>query len=221
MTMKHKNSQLLYAYWNSVRGNRIAPKRFDIEPGRLGAVLPETFILERTATGTLVYRLAGTRLCDSMGLDLRGRDFLDGLSDEDHLKLKPHLDAVMTHGAAGLQHIEIENSAGEKGTVEVLLLPLTHTRDTIDRFLGCIVWLSDPIGLKDHKLTGRRLLTSQLIWPNGPAQDEDLALLPRTADPDRQSPFLPHIRSARIVRQDRRQFRVYEGGLTKPPLDKH
>ena len=33
---------------------------------------------------------------------------------------------------------------------------------------------------------------------------------------DRQAPFLPHIRKARIVRSDRRQFRVYDGGLNTP-----
>lgn len=221
MTMKHKNSQLLFAYWNAVRGSRIAPKRFDIEPGRLGAVLPETFILERTTDDTLVYRLAGTRLCEGFGLDLRGRDFLENLASSDRLDLKPQLESIMAHGAAGLQHIEIENSAGEKGTVEVLLLPLTHTRDTIDRFLGCIVWLTEVIDLKGHRLTAKRLLTSQLIWPDGPAQETEAAPPPRHTDPARQSPFLPHIRNARIVRQDRRQFRVYDGGLNKPPLDKH
>lgn len=219
--MKHKNSQLLFAYWNGVRGARIAPKRFDIEPGRLGAVLPETFILERAADDALVYRLAGTRLCEGFGLDLRGRDFLEDLASSDRLKLKPQLDSIMAHGAAGLQHVEIENSAGEIGIVEVLLLPLTHTRDTIDRFLGCIGWLSEAIDLKGHKLTKKRLLTSQLIWPNGPAQEPVHAPPPRHSDPARQAPFLPHIRNARIVRQDRRQFRVYDGGLAKPPLDKH
>ena len=217
--MKHKNSQLLYTYWNTVRGDRIAPRRFDIEPGRLGTVLPETFILESKPSGVLAYRLAGTRLCEGLGLDLRGRDFLEGLSLVDKNQLKPHLASVIGQGAVLLQTLEIENSAGSKGTIEVLLLPLTHTRDSIDRFLGCIVWLSEPIDLKEHKIANRRLLTCTLVWPNGEIEPPDLAT-PKHSDPARQTPFLPHIRNARIVRQDRRQFRVYDGGLTKQPLDK-
>ena len=35
-----------------------------------------------------------------------------------------------------------------------------------------------------------------------------------------QSPFQAHIRNARIVRSERRQFRVYDGGLSKNPTDK-
>jgi hypothetical protein len=217
--MKHKNSQLLYAYWNTARGDRIAPRRFDIEPGRLGAVLPETFILESRPSGVLAYRLAGTRLCEGLGLDLRGRDFLEGLSLTDKNKLKPYLASVIGQGAVLLQTLEIENSAGSKGTVEVLLLPLTHTRDSIDRFLGCIVWLTEPIDLKEHKIVARRLLTCALVWPNGEVEPPVLTT-PKHSDPARQTPFLPHIRNARIVRQDRRQFRVYDGGLTKQPLDK-
>ena len=220
MIMKHDNSRALFAYWNSVRGNRIAPKRFDIEPGRLGTVLPDTFILERGPENALFYRLAGTRLCEGFGLDLRGRDFLEGLTLSDRNKLKPHLDAVITHGAVLVQTLEIESSAASRGTAEVLLLPLTHTRDSIDRFLGCIVWLDQFAALKEHVITSRRLLDCQLVWPNGPGE-LPTTQPPRHADPTRQTPFLPHIRNARIVRQDRRQFRVYDGGLTKPPLDKH
>jgi hypothetical protein len=95
-----------------------------------------------------------------------------------------------------------------------------HTRNTIDRFLGSIVWLDDPVPLKEHTITARRVVSAKLFWPNGPLEPPVF----RTPDPEsaeRQSPFGPHIRNARIVRQDRRQFRVYEGGLTKPPLDKH
>jgi hypothetical protein len=218
--MKHKNNQALFEYWNSVRGDRVAPRRFDIEPGRLGPVLPDTFILERKDDGALVYRLAGTRLCESFGTDLRGRDFLEGITPADRIKLKPHLDCVINQGAVSVQALEIENSEGKVGTAEVLLLPLVHTRDLIDRFVGCIAWLDEAPPLKEHKIAARRLVSYQLLWPTGSAE-VSVARPPRATDPSRQAPFLPHIRNARIVRQDRRQFRVYDGGLGKPPLDKH
>ncbi len=221
--MKHKNSQSLFAYWNAVRGCRIAPKRFDIEPGRLGLVLPDTFILERSGQGNaLVYRLAGTRLCNTFCQDLRGRDFLDGMLGPDRQKLEQHVQSVIAQGAVCVHQIEVGNSSGQTGLLEVLLLPLVHTRDTIDRFLGCIVWLSEPVDLGPDKNIAKRLAGSALVWPDGPAmptpavEESSSQAQPRHMDPDRQSPFLPHIRNARIVRQDRRQFRVYDGGLSKP-----
>ena len=43
------------------------------------------------------------------------------------------------------------------------------------------------------------------IWPQGHPDPDKFA--------DRQAPLHPLVRKARIVRQGRRQFRVYEGGL--------
>ena len=79
--MKQKTSQILYAYWNGVRGERMAPRRFEIEPARIATILPETFILERLDTDTFVYRLAGTRMCEQFGCEFRGANFLDGWNE--------------------------------------------------------------------------------------------------------------------------------------------
>ena len=63
-----------------------------------------------------------------------------------------------------------------------------------------------------ERLKLKRLVAHELIWPDGrPHSVVDKV--------DRQVPFLPHIRTARIVRADRRQFRVYDGGLTKTEGD--
>ena len=45
--MQQRTNQILFAYWNDVRGERLAPRRFEIEPARIATILPETFILER------------------------------------------------------------------------------------------------------------------------------------------------------------------------------
>ena len=80
--MKQKTSQILFAYWNEVRGSRVAPRRFEIEPSRISEILPETFILERLDRETYRFRLAGTRICEEFGQELRGTNFLDGWLDD-------------------------------------------------------------------------------------------------------------------------------------------
>ena len=62
--MKQSTIQVLFGYWNEVRGERLAPRRFEIEPARIATILPETFILERLDSETFPYRLAGTKICD-------------------------------------------------------------------------------------------------------------------------------------------------------------
>ena len=210
--MKQTTSQHLYASWNDVRGDRMAPKRFEIEPSQIAGILPDTFILERSDTVTSRFRLAGTRICESFQAEFRGLNIFDLFGSEDRVTLRRQFGVIAQQGAVGLFRIESTTESGKTARFELLLLPLIHTRDVVDRFLGGVApeqaypWLGlEPLG-------NWRLVTHELIWPNGRPQ----AVIDAS---HRQSPFLPHVRNARIVRSEGRQFRVYDGGLNKPEGD--
>src|SRR4051794_24073887 len=81
--MKQKTLHTLYGYWNEVRAGRLAPQRLEIEPSRIAGILSDTFMLERIDAATYQFRLAGTRLCELFGSELRGKSFLDGWSELD------------------------------------------------------------------------------------------------------------------------------------------
>ncbi len=208
--MKEPVSQQLYAYWNSVRGDRMAPKRFEIEPSRIAAILPDTFILEAIDAATARFRLAGTRICEAFSEEFRGTNFFELFAIADRAELKAQVTTIATQGAVGVFTIEGKTASGRCAQFEILLTPLIHTREQADRFLGSIAPLEKPDWLGYEPLVEKRLKHTELIWPEGRPH----ALVDAM---NRQSPFLPHIRTARVVRVDRRQFRVYEGGLQKPP----
>ncbi len=210
--MRTRTVQKLFGYWNSVRAQRVAPRRFEIEPARISDLLPETFILERAELTDLRYRLAGTRICEQFGIEFRGRSFFDGWGSEDSAKIAECTHRVMNDGAVGLLAIEASTARGRVASFEVLLLPLTHTRDTVERVLGAMTLLSDQPWLGQEPLVSRKLTAHQVIWPEGRPH----AIAQKI---DRQQPFAPHIRHARIVRSDRRQFRVYDGGLAGTERD--
>ncbi len=205
--MHTKTSQALYSYWNAVRGGRIAPNRFDIQPAEISELLPETFLLERVNSQEFLFRLAGTRICDQFGTELRGTNFLEGFSDDDLNTLEQDFATITTQGAVANFSIEAFGRSGRAARFEVVVMPLTHTRGMMNRCLGAIsaIALQDNAG--EEALYRRSLLERKLLWPDGKPQTFKNCI-------DRQTPFLPHIRKARIVRQDRRQFRVYDGGLS-------
>jgi hypothetical protein len=221
--MKQKTNQTLFNYWNKVRDQRLAPRRFEIEPSQIAAILPSTFILERIDSETFRFRLAGTAICDAFGQDFRDSNFLSGWSESDRISLERHLSVVTLHGGVGVLDIDVSNEsdvaaarAGDGSYVvqarslrfEVVLLPLLHTRDVVDRVLGAMTPTSTPDWLGHDVLSVRSLAQASIVWPDGVA--------PSVADSImRQEPFAPHVRKARIVRSDRRQFRVYDGGLHK------
>lgn len=209
--MQHPATQALFAYWNEIRRDRMAPRRLEIEPARISDQLLDTFILERTGTSAFRFRLTGTRVTTRFGLDLRAQDFLGCWTDGDRALLEHHLAAITDLGRAGLFTGEARLVAPDMSPLpgvcafEMLILPLAHTGESIDRLLGIIVPLDEDIPAH-AKFHGLRLAAAEAIWP-------DAELYKAQGFNDRQSPLHPRVRLARIVRQGRRQFRVYDGGL--------
>ena len=209
--MRHTATQAIYAYWNDVRGTRRAPRRLEIQPARISELLLDTFILERCDRSRFRFRLAGTRVGTRFGLHLKAPDFLSCWGDGDRSMLEQHLEAITDLARAGLFTGEALIPGPDRRTAqtyvfELLILPLVHTGDEIDRLLCHLVPLEPVDSSRSAGIDHLRLLAAEAIWPDGAATVEDYGA-------ERQSPLHPQIRTARIVRQGRRQFRVYEGGL--------
>jgi hypothetical protein len=207
VNMREAVSQSLFSYWNALRGKRLAPKRFEIEPSRIANNLPDTFILERINPTTVRFRLAGTRITDALGTELRGKNLFDLFDAEDGATLQNQMAVIAERCAVGLFRMSARDIEGRTTKFEIMVLPLTHTADTVERFLGSIVSIDKPGWLGTSPLTDRKLIDHKLIWPDG---------TPTAADAPSKYPvpILHSRREARIVRSDRRQFRVYDGGLS-------
>lgn len=207
--MRQRTSAALYAYWNEVRQGRIAPRRFDIEPARISELLPDTFMLEQDPSGTFKYRLAGTHICAFFQSEFRGRNFLADWTAADRETIERHLSDITLRGGVGLFTIEFQADNNEVALFEMIILPLVHMQDSINRYLGAISPINKPMWMNRVAPITQRLVRNEIIWPEG--RPHVLAERAR-----RQVPFAPHIRHGRLVRSDRRQFRVYDGGLSAP-----
>lgn len=212
--MKTTTNATLYAYWNSVRGTRIAPRRFEIEPSRIADILSETFILELNESGTFTYRLAGTAICDVMGRELRGTRFLEVWRDTDRFALQRHLTSVRKLGAIARVMVEGLSAEGRPVRFEILVLPLFHNGETVDRFLGGFAAMSPRQWLEALPVEDFRILETELTYPSEGVEFPNP--VSRAPALDYAPPAVAsNVRTARIVRHENRQFRVYEGGLSQ------
>lgn len=211
--MKHATSQFLFGYWNEIRNGRLAPKRFEIEPGRMGAVLPDSFILERKENDTFSFRLAGTRIGERFKAELRNIGFHEIWTEEDRLKVEVVLEEVSARGGVGRLECTIGDDHNNSATVEYVILPLIHTRSCVDRMVGAMSILTeaDATWLGNTPITSQTIRAHEVIWPDG--RPHQLATHLRQDEPT----LAAHVRTARIVRIDRRQFRVYDGGRKDDP----
>jgi hypothetical protein len=207
--MQETVSQALYSYWNGLRAGRMAPKRFEIEPSCIAGNLPDTFILERVSQATLRFRLAGTRVSETFGIDFRGINLFQLFDEADGKILERQIQLSVSKGAVSVFRIRASSETELSNDFEMLVLPLSHTRDSIDRFLGSVAPVGKPHWLGTVALTRRKLAGHETIWPDGAPAD-------LSGPAHMLEPLLPVVREARIVRSDRRQFRVYEGGLGRP-----
>ena len=202
--MKQRTLQILYTYWNGLRAGRVAPLRLEIDPSRIGGILPEIFLLERLDAATYCYRLAGTRLCEIFGSELRGANMLDGWTAADRAVLTRNLATICERGA-GI-HLTLEASADSARRVELeaLFLPLMHAENAIGRVIGAMSATSSPHWLGHDHLREKRLVSHDPIWPDGRPN----SAIASAAAPAKPPPGPP----AGLARGDRRSFRVLDGG---------
>lgn len=201
--MKHKSSNELFEYWNSVRDGRFAPNRFEIEPMKLAGVLPDVFILECPDISTYRFRLAGTRICSSVGHEMRGNNLLDYWTGDDKEAVHNLLHNVASDGAGVLIEFECTNADRERAVFEMLVLPLVHTGENVNRMLGSISTITRPYWTGTIELRHLKLMSFNLIWP------EMRPALP--VEPE-QPVVLAEVQK-QMHGDARRRFRVLEGGL--------
>ncbi|MCP4934632.1 MAG: PAS domain-containing protein [bacterium] len=202
--MKQTASLWLFTYWNELRNGRKAPNRFEIEPRKIGLLLPDTFILETDETRSFRFRLAGTKICETYGYELKGVDFISFWKDRnDHEAVESLLHTIKEDGSAGLLEFTATNSDGEDCRFEILLLPLIHSGERVNRIMGSLSSIDDPYWLGSKRLKSQKLDNLDLIWPDiklefSRDETDDLTIAPSGID--------------RIVSSKGRLFRVIDGG---------
>lgn len=139
--MRHESTKRLYAYWNDLRAGRAAPYRSEVDPRRIASLLESTFILEAPAGAAPRFRLAGTRLCDQFGMELRGMSALALWHGDCRARLREMLLEVTLKPCVGHIACSVETRAGRLYDAEFLYLPLRADNGEIARILGCGIYL--------------------------------------------------------------------------------
>lgn len=222
--MKHATSRILFAYWDTLRGDRAAPERGDIEPGAIRQIIADTFILGVEPTGPATFRLAGTRCSAVLGSDLKGSSFARLWRERDRPDVEGAVEAVVSDSCGIVFGAMASSDLGQDLALELVLLPLRHRGRTHARVLGCLSPVSVPtwIGLaplSSLETRSLRVLDAKRETPRpaGPALAAlDLAsLAPGRAAPGSAAPGLsaPGLSAPGLAALDRRRnFIVHEGG---------
>jgi hypothetical protein len=126
----------LKTYWERLRAGRIAPFRAEIDPREFEIALENMFIVERIAPGNMRIRLAGMKVCEMMGMEVRGMQPGLFITDDDRDRFDRLLEVVM--GEPAVVELGLEASARPVAyRATMLLMPLRSDFGEINRVLGC------------------------------------------------------------------------------------
>ncbi|CUH62827.1 PAS domain protein [Thalassovita gelatinovora] len=127
----------LDAYWTALKGTRKMPARSEINPRGIDGALSHTFILERIAPGTARIRLAGQRLKDLIGMELRAMPLTALISLSDRARMEDLIDQVCTSPGIGNITLHAEHGAGRPSIeARMKLWPLSDAQGRPKRILG-------------------------------------------------------------------------------------
>ncbi|MFV1600065.1 MULTISPECIES: PAS domain-containing protein [unclassified Phaeobacter] len=167
------------AYWTALRRGDDIPSRSQIDPRGLENILPQTFILERIAPGIARFRLAGQRVNEMAGMEVRGMPITAFFTPEARKQMSAAMETMFDTPAIIELTLQTENNR-LRGAREarMLLLPLRSDLGDISRALGVFISEGNPTGTSQ-----RFSITETQIRQVSHKGDTPFKAKPRAADP--------------------------------------
>jgi hypothetical protein len=176
--MKRRVTRQLFEHWSALRGDRPAPRREDIDPGRISTCLAETFVLGFDTEHGHPFRIAGTAICAMFGRELTGTGFDRLWCAHERHGMTALVRTVVGEVNGIVAGVTGRNSDGESIDLELILLPLTCTDSGAGRVLGALTAVAAPYWLSVRPLQTLQMGELRYLGaedePSVPAQPEAL-----------------------------------------------
>ena len=131
--------QEVRGYWEALRNGNEPPKRADVDPRGLAGALEQAFMLERVAPGVARFRIAGMKLSDVMGMDVRGMPLLSLIDPPARAEFALALEQVFAGPAMLEMALEAERGIGRPALeARLLILPLRDHYGATKLAMGCL-----------------------------------------------------------------------------------
>lgn len=127
------------AYWEGLRDGRLMPDRAEIDPRGLQDNLEFALMLEHIAPGVARIRVAGSHICDLLGMEVRGMPITSLFEPTSRAKLAETLDYVVGKPCVAEIDISSPQAIGRPAlTGRLYLAPLRCQFSEHRRILGCL-----------------------------------------------------------------------------------
>jgi hypothetical protein len=155
----------LEQYWSSLPRTRGVPLRKDVDPVAMGALLEDSFILERVAPGVARIRVAGRNIAKLIGVEPRGLPLTAVLLPDARAAMVYYIEAAFNGPSIVELPLESPRAVGQPQLQgKIMLLPLRDDHGRVSRVLGVLVMSGRRgIGGRRFKICDRSALRVEHI----------------------------------------------------------
>lgn len=203
------------SYWEALRGNRVVPRRSEVDPRGIQGALANAFILERVAPSVSRVRIAGSVLNDLMGMEVRGMPLSSLFTPAARDMVHRVMNEVYETPSVASIHLVSEGKYG-KDTLhaQMLIMPLRSDFGDISRALGCIV-VKGKIGRAPRRFDVMGKELRPLLDRIGPEENEFAPLIETQGFAEEQNVFLSHAEARK--RREASEKRIKERQAPETP----
>jgi hypothetical protein len=178
----HPGTRTLYRYWETIRAEKAAPNRGDLNLAQIGAIVPNLMMLERDhMRQTYKWRLAGTQICQLYRRELTGTDALAGWDKFERDTIKKLLDTVVTSLQPCLLRYRLTTNSDQVIGAEMIGLPLHARNGSRFHVFGGIFPFRDITGIGYEDIKQLELSGARTIWTDHLPGDKLMEGMPNSS----------------------------------------
>lgn len=160
----HPGSRAIFRHWETIRGEESAPHRDALDLRQLGEFVSWLFIIERSErTGSYIWRLAGSKVCELWRRELTGSEVLAGWDRFEFETVRRLLDGVSKNLQPCTLRLRFTTSLGQLNDVEIIALPL-KARDGSIHIFGGVLPFRNVDALGHERIANIELSAARTIW---------------------------------------------------------
>lgn len=161
----HPGSRSLFRYWETIRGERSAALRSDLDLREISQLLPWLFISEPDAlTGEHRLRLAGTGICRMWQENLTDKHLFSTWNRFEHRTVAELLRGTVENCQPFAMRVRAKTAHGSELGLEIMGLPVRAQNSEKIQVLGIIVPFRQPEWIGRDRLTSFELSSVRVIW---------------------------------------------------------
>ncbi|MFT3811504.1 MAG: PAS domain-containing protein [Micropepsaceae bacterium] len=169
--MRQAAATKILAYWDSLSSEAAVPAAASVDPRALKAHLPDLFMLERLDRAVFAFRLAGTRMCQRFGRELRDHDFVRLFPAQQHGDVLAQLNRALQTGESVVIRAGAVMLDNTTVGAEIVLMPLTDAEGRVVRLLGALLPEDNDALRNGESYVALRLEAAQTGAAYGAAQE--------------------------------------------------